>query len=163
LYVPQSNINNVTLCPVVDLANHISDITRATTKSPTRAFYSPPVLLKAESEVFLKYGNHSNRVLFVEYGFVEENSYDGAEADAQDIVESLLNDLGDLGKWIEHVLKSNNFWGYFCSFYLGRHCNSRVYPRLLLVTGSFMTPQHRHSLLTDFFLPFGSLNYQNIY
>ena len=67
----QRNPDNLSLCPILDLANHHFDDGRATTRHPIPTFHSPSEChLKQGDEVFLKYGTHSNPFLFQHYGFV---------------------------------------------------------------------------------------------
>lgn len=73
-------------------------------------------------EIFLTYGAHPNRTLFIEYGFVnksllgEAETTDG-EVDVQDVVESLI--LGHKsGVFVKSVLEDEGYWGdwtLYCS------------------------------------------------
>ncbi|KAF8507343.1 SET domain-containing protein [Hysterangium stoloniferum] len=108
----QSDPDNLTLCPVLDLANHTSAAAHATKTTPIPTFFSPPTLtLKGGDEVYLRYGSHSNTTLFTEYGFVEQTCEFGGQADIQDILEIMIQKEGSLGEWIKATLESNNYWG----------------------------------------------------
>lgn len=112
LYPSKSDPNNVTLCPLVDLANHSSCEYKNTDKTPLPIFYSPSKIhLRKDDQIYLKYGSHSNLTLFTEYGFIEKDRSDGGQIDIQDIMEARFDNLGDLGKWMESLLKNVNFWG----------------------------------------------------
>ena len=71
-------------------------------------------------ELFLKYGAHANRTLFVEYGFVnaldtlDRNDSEGGElweVDAQDVVEKLFADRGSVGEQMKATLEDEGYWG----------------------------------------------------
>jgi len=73
--------------------------------------------LKEGDEVFLKYGAHSNITLFTEYGFIEKDSQDGGQVDIQDYMESLFDNISELGDWMKEELHLNHYWGYvLCHF-----------------------------------------------
>lgn len=104
--------DNITLCPLADLANHSSLEQQATTKTPIPTFYSPlSSSLRKDDEIYLKYGSHSNSTLFTEYGFVEKGYPSGGQVDVQDIIEAQFEALGDLGMWMRSLLEDTNFWG----------------------------------------------------
>jgi len=76
------------------------------------------VVQKGE-ELYLNYGAHSNRTLFVEYGFVNEISEEGlfggkfsGEVDVQDIIEEMFRRRGTVGEWMKGVLKEEGYWEY---------------------------------------------------
>lgn len=121
------------MCPILDFANHTSTsrhmspipIEFRSWNAPSLgkskgqlAFLSPRDALQAGEEVFLCYGAHANRTLFVEYGFANElpesaaesDEYNG-EVDVQDIVERLFEDKGTLGLWMKSTLEDNGYWG----------------------------------------------------
>ncbi|KAG0707784.1 hypothetical protein DFH29DRAFT_597776 [Suillus ampliporus] len=129
--------DNLTLCPILDFANHTS-IGSHMTLVPSEAdiwdtapvksigkgfrFLSPAdASLQEGEEVFLTYGGHPNRTLFVEYGFVnkslgEAEIVDG-EVDVQDVVESLILDHKS-GAFVKSVLEDEGYWGdwtLYCS------------------------------------------------
>lgn len=108
----KSDPDNVTLCPLTDLANHSSLEQQTTTKTPIPTFYSPATsALQKDAEIYLKYGSHSNVTLFTEYGFVEKGSPNGGQVDVEDIIEARFQALGDLGNWMRSLLEGTNFWG----------------------------------------------------
>jgi len=69
-------------------------------------------------ELFLKYGAHANRTLFVSYGFVNRfaegsisrGDFEG-EVEVDDLVVELLRRRGSLGEWIKQELIAENYWG----------------------------------------------------
>ncbi|GJJ12403.1 hypothetical protein Clacol_006645 [Clathrus columnatus] len=96
----------------VDLANHSSLKHQTTDKTPFPTFYSPlQTTLQAGDQIYLKYGSHSNSTLFTEYGFIEKGYPNGGQVDVQDMIEDQFRVLGDLGDWMESLLKNFNFWG----------------------------------------------------
>lgn len=71
----------------------------------------------ADSELFLKYGDHCNRVLYIEYGFVlplddDPGSKRVYEVNVDDIVEGLFMEKGEVGMWMKEVLVLENYWEY---------------------------------------------------
>lgn len=84
---------------------------------------SPSTQIEAGDELYLTYGAHANRTLFVEYGFVVPCAPDDAraEVDVQDIVDRLFADTGDDGSTKKEMLQDAGYWGYdraapsFCS------------------------------------------------
>ncbi|EJD05890.1 SET domain-containing protein [Fomitiporia mediterranea MF3/22] len=101
--LPQSNL---TLCPVIDFANHTasSSVPYAVWKDrPSKVlsrprgpskhandytFLPPKQGLGQGEELLIQYGKHSNRRLFAEYGFVDENA--DKEADVSDLIDELI-------------------------------------------------------------------------
>lgn len=76
--------------------------------SPTRA------TVEAGAELYLTYGAHCNRTLYVEYGFVNEivpeaSSGDGVqcEVDVQDLAEPLFQDKAS----VKLILQEEGYWG----------------------------------------------------
>ena len=123
-----SSPQNMTLCPVLDFANHTpsehTDILPVLRPHMLGGDYifksSPEHSLSANSEVFLRYGAHANRTLLVEYGFVsswEERAIlrgevDG-EVDVQEFMEEIIELRGGLvAKWTKQVLEDEGYWGY---------------------------------------------------
>ena len=123
---------NVTLCPVLDFANHdwhhshiqpISDSEIWNTRSKARdtfQFLATECIAEVEvdGEVCLRYGGHSNQSLFVEYGFVNfvsnEDMKSGtypAEVDVQAIVVDLFKGRGSIGIWMQTILENEGYWG----------------------------------------------------
>ncbi|KAF8921324.1 hypothetical protein CPB85DRAFT_1270290 [Mucidula mucida] len=117
----QSDPDNLTLCPILDMANHSSHLPHMSPR-PSKAhggpslrgmsFISPSeVHLDVDREVFLKYGSHGNRLLFTEYGFsistesIKAGEMDG-EVDISDILEELLD-----SSYLKRALEAENYWG----------------------------------------------------
>lgn len=131
--------DNLTLCPVLDFANHAPADTHIVPVLPSSIFPPTPgsksrsmglggdfmflasseTPINKDEELFLEYGSHANRTLFVEYGFVnlwrEGQCSDGTfcgEIDVQDIVEDLFNSKGAVGRSMKQVLEEEGYWGY---------------------------------------------------
>lgn len=122
------------MIPIVDFANHTPS-TKHLKPAPTdadvwntapRGKHGEAFGLLAPSnfsvqsgdELFLQYGKHANRTLFVEYGFVNPfseidvvNGMFEGEVDMQDLVEAHLEAKGELGKWMKDVLTDEGYWG----------------------------------------------------
>lgn len=97
-------LSNLTMFPIVDFANHSTTLPRVTWKRPSKdartsrggntfkahdyAFLPPERTLEEGEEVYLKYGDHSNRTMFCEYGFVDESA--DQEVDVSDLVDDLI-------------------------------------------------------------------------
>ncbi|KAG2368530.1 hypothetical protein BDR07DRAFT_1390874 [Suillus spraguei] len=129
--------DNLTLCPILDFANHTPNGLHMT-PAPSEAdiwdtapvkpigkgfrFLSPAdASIQEGKEIFLAYGAHPNRTLFVEYGFVNnslgEVEYTDGEVDVQDVVESLILDHKS-GVFVKSVLEDEGYWGdwtLYCS------------------------------------------------
>ncbi|KAF9653109.1 SET domain-containing protein [Thelephora ganbajun] len=123
---------NVTLCPILDFANHnwhrshiqpVSDSeiwnTRSKVKDAFQFLTTEHITeVEVDGEVYLRYGAHSNQSLFVEYGFVnvvsnedmESGTYP-AEVDVQPIVVGLFNGRGNIGTWMQTILENEGYWG----------------------------------------------------
>jgi len=78
-------------------------------------FLSPRDVIQEGEEVYLSYGAHANRTLFVEYGFVNKMSETAipsdqrnGEIDVQDIVEQLFKARD---QWMEDILIEKGYWG----------------------------------------------------
>lgn len=75
--------------------------------------------IQTDDELFLRYGSHSNQVLFVEYGFVnlwkegacQKGKFNG-EVDVQDAVEELVSAKGSTGEVLKEILEEEGYWGY---------------------------------------------------
>jgi len=122
-----SDRDNLTLCPILDFANHTrasphlllepSEIWNATPRSKPgdnlTLVSSHDIVIKEGEELCLKYGFHSNRTLFVEYGFVNEpfHSKCEGEVDVQDIVEQLFEGKGIIGSRLKGILTAEGYWG----------------------------------------------------
>lgn len=78
-------------------------------------FLSPAdVSVQEGKEIFLAYGAHPNRTLFVEYGFVNKSL---GEVDVQDVMESLILDHKS-GVFVKSILEDEGYWGdwtLYCS------------------------------------------------
>ncbi|KAL0581758.1 hypothetical protein V5O48_000340 [Marasmius crinis-equi] len=71
------------------------------------------VATEPDNELFLKYGSHCNRVLFVEYGFVlphSETEQTPYEVGVDDMVEAMFQEKGDLGLWAKSMLETEGYW-----------------------------------------------------
>lgn len=123
--------DNLTMCPILDFANHTpgqahmtpvpsnSDIRNA---APTDSigdglkFISPDnVKIEENDEILLTYGLHSNKTLFVEYGFVNLFSKNGpsprGEVDVQDLAEKYVFIDVRLRESARVALVSEGYWG----------------------------------------------------
>jgi hypothetical protein len=112
--------NDLTLSPIIDLANYTADsevtcafgpINRPASSASLSFLSTPNQALKKDDELFLKYGYHSNSVLFSEYGFVmppEERGVDG-EVCVDDILEPMFEKHGE---WMKEALNKHDYWGY---------------------------------------------------
>ena len=116
-----SHPDNLTLCPILDFANHTrvgrhmspmpSDMNTSLAKD--FVLFSPhDTVTQNGSELYLTYGHHSNCRLFVEYGFVDDGT--PSEADVQDIVERILEDKGKAAFQMKTLLQEEGYWGYEC-------------------------------------------------
>jgi hypothetical protein len=112
--------DNVTLCPVVDFANHTRvspQISPAVSAIVARGDFivvsCPGESIEAGDELFLTYGCHANRTLFVEYGFIDVSPFpeNDGEVDVQDLVESLIEAKGH-GTRLQEILIEEGYWGY---------------------------------------------------
>ncbi|TBU50703.1 SET domain-containing protein [Dichomitus squalens] len=124
--------DNFTLCPVLDFANHYHGQTHifpvidsepwsAETKKLPKyfTFFSPSQegLTKGQ-ELYLRYGSHSNSLLFAEYGFVnvvpggaiKSGEYPG-EVDVEELVEYQFTEKGSLGARMKSALEDEGYWG----------------------------------------------------
>ncbi|KAL5511592.1 hypothetical protein ACEPAH_4809 [Sanghuangporus vaninii] len=99
--------SNLTLCPLIDFANHTSSsslprakwrdapksardhrVVGGVLKAYDYCFLPPDQTMNEGDELFLKYGEHSNRTLFAEYGFVDDGA--SQEVDVSDLVDELV-------------------------------------------------------------------------
>ncbi|KLO18588.1 SET domain-containing protein [Schizopora paradoxa] len=134
-------LTNLTLCPLIDFANHTtSQDTRpgafpqirctnearlggsnnflAPGATHDMAFVSHPdrELIEGE-EVFLRYGGHCNRALFVEYGFVDEHGEPSiSEVNVEDLMDALFRDAGEVGDACRDVLQREGYTKNLCLF-----------------------------------------------
>ena len=105
LFDEQLPLSNLTLGPLIDLANHpLSDDASLLQppkesgklrKNSVYTFRSPLHTVAAGTELFLKYGDHSNATLFTEYGFVDKRNASDGEVDVSDILHEVMNELGE--------------------------------------------------------------------
>ncbi|KAJ7774643.1 hypothetical protein DFH07DRAFT_952355 [Mycena maculata] len=124
----RADADNFTLCPILDFANHIATGPCMTPRtSPSELANAPPIprlgdpltLLSPRTpvgpgeELYLTYGAHPNRTLFVEYGFVVPCGEDDARAqvDVQDLVDQLFAAMGEDGKMKREMLRDAGYWG----------------------------------------------------
>lgn len=131
--------NDLTLCPVIDLANHTADPQKscalALLSSPFEVakhgdaikfveVESPPSPMKMGDQLYLRYGPHSNATLFAEYGFVlPKFAHGNSVADVgdldmhqnygqvlvDDIIEEMFEKSGR--SWMKEMLQEWNYWG----------------------------------------------------
>ncbi|KAF8077965.1 hypothetical protein FPV67DRAFT_23223 [Lyophyllum atratum] len=128
-----SHKNNLTLCPILDFANHTIHSSRMSPQSTNadKMGAAPKIIgrdftiispsdsiTKAGDELYLTYGAHSNRTLFVDYGFVNKISNEisfrgdvGGESDVESAIGCLFEGRGRLGIWMKEVLVSEGYWG----------------------------------------------------
>lgn len=109
--------NNLTLCPVVDMINHVAGrttkpsprINSLTFSSPSAASADP--ILKDGDELSFSYGPHQDAMLLTEYGFVigRDNVYQDVEVDR--FVEGLFDAQGREGEIKKGVLLDEGYWG----------------------------------------------------
>ncbi|KAJ7582731.1 hypothetical protein C8J56DRAFT_792317 [Mycena floridula] len=141
----RSDPDNLTLCPILDFANHTSTLA-VMVPEPSHAeiwniaprsqfgddftLLSPPnVAVPKDSEMYLTYGAHSNRTLFVEYGFVEDIFRNGSlhgEVDMQRLVEPLFDEKPEL----KEILVAAGYWGDWTL----HSWNESSYPSFRLIT-----------------------------
>lgn len=124
--------DNLTMCPILDFANHTPDQAHMTLL-PTNSgvWNAAPVnsigdglkfvssnnmKIEENDEVLLTYGLHSNKTLFVEYGFVNVFSNNGpspsGEVDVQDLVEKYIFVDIRLGEAVRIILVDEGYWGW---------------------------------------------------
>ena len=125
-------LTNLTLCPIIDFANHTTDsslphlqpapqasLSERQPRSPRQkhfTFLSSGSVNSSGVELFLRYGGHSNKTLFVEYGFIDERADPSLiEVDVADVVESLMDKRGTMGDGLRRILEEERFLGYVCS------------------------------------------------
>lgn len=144
----------LTLCPILDFANHNETSSQITpvNEPPLRTAGSRTLTgdftfqscldttIEEGQQLFLRYGGHSNRTLFAEYGFVNRFKLQSimhgqfrGEVDVQDLVEEYLlalkpieSGLGsrrvssNLEQWLTSTLQEEGYWGYYCCVYTYR-------------------------------------------
>ncbi|KII88547.1 hypothetical protein PLICRDRAFT_41720 [Plicaturopsis crispa FD-325 SS-3] len=129
---PQSHPDNFTLCPVLDFANHTAHLPHMLPLSsdaeiwniaPRRRKAAEDFTLLSPSnaivpkgqELYLTYGLHCNRTLFVEYGFINDAPQIPSiemdrEVEVQDLVEWHIRNR-PTKSWIEETLRDEGYWG----------------------------------------------------
>jgi len=152
LKASRSDPDNITLCPILDFANHNPILPHAL-PSPSDAgiwntaprsklgddftLMSPANSnIEQGQELYLCYGAHANRTLFVEYGFVNEFSarilsrgeFHG-EVDVQELVEHLFDQREAIGKWMRGTLENEGYWGNWTL-----HSSPTPHPSYRLIT-----------------------------
>lgn len=101
------------MCPILDLANHHFDDERATIRQVIPVFRSPPnIWLKEGDEVFLKYGDHSNRFLLQHYGFVCDRESMEKSVEVDDVFDLvILSSKNPKSRGLmEKLLNESNYW-----------------------------------------------------
>ncbi|KDQ14019.1 hypothetical protein BOTBODRAFT_33134 [Botryobasidium botryosum FD-172 SS1] len=153
--------NDLTLCPVIDLANHTADPQKscalALLSSPTELgehgdiikfieVESPPSPMKKGDQLYLRYGPHSNATLFAEYGFVlsKFTCADGTGGDDPDVhqnygqvvLDDIIEDMFETSgrSWMKEMLQEWNYWGDWCIYSHPQpaHPSYRLFPALRL-------------------------------
>ncbi|KAJ3503825.1 hypothetical protein NMY22_g18116 [Coprinellus aureogranulatus] len=129
----KSDPDNLTLCPILDFANHSTVLPSVTPRVTNADIWDMPLKRRGESftlmspaasatkagnELYLRYGFHSNQLLFVEYGFTtsvsEQDVLAGeqqADIDITPIVEEWFTNRGKVGDWMKEQLMGENYWG----------------------------------------------------
>ncbi|CAE6460995.1 unnamed protein product [Rhizoctonia solani] len=111
--------DNVTMCPILDFANHTSidslSITQDEFALGDGMAFSTPGPIKNGDQVYLRYGGHSNAFLFSEYGFVLPLGLQGAHiTNGEIIVDPDLEDRFQGAKNFKlkrELLRDRNYWG----------------------------------------------------
>jgi hypothetical protein len=119
----RSHPDNLTLCPILDFANHTQTgphmlpvpsgvgICRDSPGGNFQLFSPHDAVTEKGKELYLVYGQHSNHTLFVEYGFVDRGI--PGEVNVQDIVESILAGKGKAAATrMKNLLLEQGYWGY---------------------------------------------------
>ncbi|KZT11365.1 SET domain-containing protein [Laetiporus sulphureus 93-53] len=129
---PSCTEDHLTLCPVLDFANHCSNNSQVIpvmperSKAPSSTRGNPDDFIfrcsddngiEQGQQLFLRYGGHANRTLFVEYGFVVPfqpteivtGGFRG-EIDVQDLVEDLFSN-SRFGRPLRTILEDEGYWG----------------------------------------------------
>ncbi|KAG8693472.1 hypothetical protein FRC11_002879, partial [Ceratobasidium sp. 423] len=111
--------DNVTMCPILDFANHTSADSLSITQDEFAlgdgmAFSTSGHAQKGD-QIYLRYGCHSNAFLFSEYGFVLPLDLKNAHIANGEIgvdpdVEELLRGAEDF-ELKEALLRDRNYWG----------------------------------------------------
>lgn len=96
------------------------------------------------AELYLTYGAHSNRKLFVEYGFVKLGNE--GEVDVQAPVETLFQNRGQLGEWMKKQLVEHGYWGCDITLDLLRPILNTLFSGIGLCIPSHSLPTHHIAL-----------------
>ncbi|KAG8928944.1 hypothetical protein FRC01_005151 [Tulasnella sp. 417] len=114
---------DLTLCPIIDLANHAlsklrSFSVRRDTSNGSLNLEAPMFPMQKGDEVFFHYSAHPNSTLLSEYGFViprdprpseDDEPQEGGEVDIDDVMTALFQD--DNNRWRRETLESAGYWG----------------------------------------------------
>lgn len=133
LKVKESDPDNMSLCPILDFANHSSScpsarpaVSEADIWGVSPKVYScdfglnspPKCSIESGEQLFLQYGLHPNRILFTEYGFVEisnnrlpKENENLKEVDITHIMLDMFAKKGERGRWLEERLRESGYWG----------------------------------------------------
>lgn len=123
----RSDPDNLTLCPILDFANHRASNYHVQPRpsdaetwdaAPHRRLgdnltliVSPGIYVEAGQELFLQYGAHSNVTLYAEYGFALPITKDlPLEVDLHDIIEGILS-KSPVGTETKVILEQERYWG----------------------------------------------------
>ncbi|KAK2466934.1 hypothetical protein APHAL10511_001192 [Amanita phalloides] len=119
-----SDPDNISLCPVLDFANHTTSGPHMTPMlhlpgTGNITLISPAQLsVQKDEEMYLIYGGHSNKALFVEYGFLLRasaealaNGHPLGELDVQAWVEELFRQRRRAGSQMKDILVKEGYWG----------------------------------------------------
>ncbi|KAG9103928.1 hypothetical protein FRC06_006873 [Ceratobasidium sp. 370] len=130
------------MCPLLDFANHTplqsESITQDEFALCNGMTFSSSTYLRPGDEVYLRYGGHSNTVLFAEYGFVlpadaENMRTSDGEISIDSDVEELLRSCQEYETKAQ-LLKDRNYWGDWTLYAEGGigHPSFRLFPALRL-------------------------------
>ncbi|KAG8920868.1 hypothetical protein FRC00_009417 [Tulasnella sp. 408] len=114
---------DLTLCPIIDLANHAlskirSFTVRRDTSNSSLHLEAPMFSMQKGEEVFFHYSAHSNSTLLSEYGFViprnprpseDDEPQEGGEVNIDDVMASLFE--GENRQWKKELLENAGYWG----------------------------------------------------
>lgn len=123
--------DNLTMCPILDFANHTpgqAHMTPVTSNSEIwnaapinsigdglKFISGDNVKIEENDEILLTYGLHSNKTLFVEYGFVNHFSKNvpspHGEVDVQDLAEKYVFADARLREAVRVILVTEGYWG----------------------------------------------------
>ncbi|CDZ96753.1 N-methyltransferase [Phaffia rhodozyma] len=153
LLEPSSGTNDLTLAPILDMANHSSSSTPipCTLPSSVPASKASTYVLPASEdqpdprsdgqndskrEVLLQYGPHEDGFLMAEYGFVcyppDEEGRGGNEWNEVCVdrwVEEIVSSLGSEGAKRKEILEEERYWGQYTL-----HLSSTPHPSHNLIT-----------------------------